>query len=78
MRQQLILILLFLFQLTFSQSISSYMLNIDKIKSEVKIAEIVESTTFYYNDNINKDIEYKTYDSLMNILILKRFDDNNI
>jgi hypothetical protein len=74
---KLILILTFFTQLSFSQSISSYLLNVDKINSKKKIIEVIETTTFYNNTGETKDVEYKTYDSLMNILSLKRFDSEN-
>lgn len=73
----LILILIFFTQLLSAQSISSYLLNVDKIKSKQKILEIKESTTFYNNNVETKDIEYKTYDSLMNISSLKRLNSDN-
>jgi len=69
--------ILFLSQMTFSQSISSYMLNIDKYDKDANIADIIETTSFYNSDGITKDIEYKNFNSSMNLTSLKRFNDEN-
>lgn len=69
--------ILFLSQLTFSQSISSYMLNIDKYDKDANIYEIIETTIFYNSEGVEKDIEYKNFNSSMNLTSLKRFNDEN-
>ena len=69
--------ILFLSQLTFSQSISSYMLNIDKYDKDANISEIIETTSFYNSDGVKKEIEYKNFNSSMNLTSLKRFNDEN-
>jgi hypothetical protein len=73
-----ILFFVYSIQLSFSQSISSYVIDANnKIISKIKIWEIIETTTFYLRDEEKKDIEYKTYDTSMNILTLVRNNAEN-
>jgi hypothetical protein len=74
---KLLIILLFASHSTLAQSIFSYKESTSKIKSEVKFTELILTTTFYNKNDISKDIEYDTFDSLMNIVSLKRFDADN-
>jgi hypothetical protein len=53
------------------------MLNIDKYDKDANIAEIIETTSFYNSDGIAKDIEYKNFNSSMNMTSLKRFNEEN-
>lgn len=69
--------ILFLTQSTFSQSISSYLINAEKYDRYTNISKIIETTSFYDSDNIKKEIEYKDFDSSMNLISLKRFNDKN-
>jgi hypothetical protein len=72
-----LILILFLSQLAFSQSISSYMHNIDKYDKDANISEIIETIIFYNSDGADKKIEYKNFNSSMNLTSLKKFDDEN-
>jgi len=77
MRTYILLTILFLSQLTFSQSIGSYNININKYDKSSKIAQIIEKTSFYNSDGIKTDIEHKDFNKSMQLTSLKRFDEKN-
>ncbi len=64
-------------QLASSQSITSYMHNVDKYDRNANISEIIETTIFYNSNGVKKEIEYKNFNSSMNLTSLKRFNNEN-
>jgi hypothetical protein len=70
----LISVLVLVAPLTYSQSIESELGDEAMIKKRVGIKNMVEFTDFYHNGNKTKQLEYTTYDTLMNYLSIKRYD----
>ena len=70
----LLFILIISTQLGFAQSASSYLHNSQKIKSTKKIAEIIETTTFFEKKGPTQTTDYTKYDAAGNVLSLNRFD----
>lgn len=69
--------LLFLTQLTFSQSIGSYLSNLHMYDKYEGIEEIIEETTFYNSDGPETDVEHKTFNNSMDLISLQRFNEAN-
>lgn len=69
--------LLFLTQLTFSQSIGSYLSNLHMYDKYEGIEEIVEETTFYNSDGPETNVEHKTFNNSMDLISLQRFNEAN-
>lgn len=77
MKKQILIAIIFLSQLTFSQSIGSYLLNKNKYDKKANITKIMEKTSFHNSEGVKKETEYKNFNSSMQLTSLKRFNDKN-
>jgi len=77
MKTTLLILSLLVGQLLNAQSISSYLHERYKFNTCENCTEIVETTTHYSKTGPTTTVEYDSYDTLMNQLSLKRFDDEN-
>lgn len=77
MRTNILLAILFLSKLTFSQSIGSYNSNLNKYNKSSNITQIIEKTSFHNSNGIKTDIEHKNFNKSMQLTSLKRFDEKN-
>jgi hypothetical protein len=53
------------------------MLNIDKYDKDANITEIIETTSFHEASGVTKNIEFKNFNSSMNLTILQRINEEN-
>ncbi|WP_223550991.1 hypothetical protein [Aestuariivivens sp. NBU2969] len=72
-----LIFLLFFTQITFSQSIGSYLSNLHMYDKYEGIEEIIEKTTFYNSDGSETEIEHKKFNSSMGLMSLQRFNEEN-
>jgi len=73
----LLILSLFAVQLIFAQSIDGYLRERYKFDACANSTDIVETLTHYSKTGPTTTVEYRNYDTLMNLLSLKRFDDKN-